>query len=95
MSFYICGDTGWRAAPRWAPVDVLGATETTMQFLSYASPTRTVSAYYEGDGSSLFLGSQTANIGGISGILLSTASRRLQNAEGSEWWLVTVELQQE
>ena len=92
--YYICGDTGWRAEPRWAPIDVIGATSTTMQFLGYASPKRTVSAYYKGDGSSLGLGVQTMDIGGISGILLSTSSRRLPNAGPDEWWLITVEIQQ-
>lgn len=94
MAFYINADTGWRTEPRWAAIDIIGSSETTMQHLSDPSPRRTISAYYEGDGSALFAGETTATVGDATGYLVNVTSRRLQNVGATQWWNVTVELQQ-
>lgn len=93
-TLYINADTGWRTEPRWAGIDIIGSSGTTMQHLSDPSPRRTISGYYEGDGSTLFAGETTVTINGITGYLVNVSGRRLQNVGGAEWWNITVELQQ-
>ena len=91
---YINADTGWRTEPRWATIDIIGSTGTTMQHLSDPSPRRTISGYYEGDASSLFAGETTVTVGDATGYLINVAARRLQNVGDNQWWNVTIELQE-
>ena len=93
----LIGDTGWRTSPRYAPQDALDSTETVMHYLSDPSPKRTIVGYYEGDGSSFgagFAGGGTISFGGVSGIVLSVSGQRIQNIGASQWWIITVELQE-
>ena len=95
---FLCGDTGWRTEPRYAPQDVLDSAGTIMHYLSDPSPKRTIMGYYEGDGSSFgaaYAGGGVGTISGISGIVLSVSGQRLQNVGATQWWLITVEMQQE
>ena len=95
---FLIGDTGWRTEPRYAPQDVLDSAGTVMHHLSDPSPKRTISGYYEGDASSYgsaFVGGGSATISGISGIVLGVSGQRLQNVGDTQWWLITVEMQQD
>lgn len=95
---YLIADTGWRTEPRYAPQDVLDSTGTVMHHLSDPSPKRTIAGYYEGDASSFgaaYVGGGVATISGISGVVLNVSGQRLQNVGATQWWLITVEMQQE
>ena len=97
MTLYICGDTGWRTEPRWAPQDVLDSEQTEMHHLSNPSPKRTVSAWYKGDGEDYCsgLGQGPATVGDATGLVLSCTAQRFQNVGDDQWWRITVELQKE
>ena len=87
----ICGDTGWRYEPRYAPQDVLDSEGTVMHHLSNPSPKRTVTGWLLGDGSNY--GAGASEIDG--GIVLSVSAQRFQNdTAGNQVWRITVEMQQ-
>lgn len=91
----LIGDTGWCPSPRYAPQDVLDSEGTIMHHLSDPSPRRTIVGYYEGDGSNFGAGvAGGGSYGGGDVIVLNVVGQRLQNVGDTQWWRITVEMQQ-